>query len=447
MARDAKQKRPLFDADSFIAGYGLRIVKGMVRKGLPQLLSRNRTLYLQLCQLFRTGDPQDREVVEAVARTAVEVVDGLIDQLPFVPEKVKDLVDDLGGDVVTEIRDHFAHVTIEIPADLPSLKGGDALKKAADDLKQFLIEIIKKAFERLREQFDFLKRFGVNEQERLISNLLRLGVMDEFMAWYDVQTDETKGRVKRLAKLINEPGEYYPWDDMSDAEKTKFFEQADELMRMEIPEPVRKAFEEFEDGFSTFLGQLNRELETWRRGRQQVLYSDENLARYPHLYNNLPPNDPRRLRHEAERRHSQLRGLRLYGILCVALIIVIGLGIIVSLGDGTKPDVSITYPAAGDTLTSALVTVTGQAVDDHSILNIELQVDRQPRETLVFIPGTHVTWHHKLQLHEGQNSISVWAYDRARQKSAATTSITYRPVKRLNAPTPADSSNQGETND
>lgn len=158
-------KKSWFDLDSFIAGYGLRWLKSVVRRRLnewkmkavvqvkTEKLDDQGTLYFQIADLFKHGDPADREMVEATARVAVEVIDGLLDQLPFVPKKAKDLADDLGGDAITEIRDHFVNTDAVIPENLTKIKGEQMAKEAGEKLKNLLKEFLTSAF-------DFLKKIA-----------------------------------------------------------------------------------------------------------------------------------------------------------------------------------------------------------------------------------------------------------------------------------------------
>ncbi len=143
-------KKSWFDLDSFIAGYGLRWVKSVLKRKMGEWkqmavkhqdegkLEEMDKLYYQLADLFQHGETADREIVEAAARVAVEVVDGLLDKVPFVPVKAKNLADDLGGDTITEIRDHFANTEVKIPDNLEKIKGPEMAKQAAEKVtRQF----------------------------------------------------------------------------------------------------------------------------------------------------------------------------------------------------------------------------------------------------------------------------------------------------------------------
>lgn len=177
--KEQDKKKSWFDLDSFIAGYGLRWLKSQLKKRLGawkaeaakhaqevqgktrEKLELKDILYFQLAHLFQKGEPADREVVEAGVRVSVEVVDGLIDQLPFVPKAAKSVAGDLGGDAVTEVRDHFAHTDVKIPDDLPKIQGADMAKEASERLKNLLKEIFTSAFDFLKNISDQLSSIHV----------------------------------------------------------------------------------------------------------------------------------------------------------------------------------------------------------------------------------------------------------------------------------------------
>lgn len=174
MADDKKKdaKKSWFDIDSFVAGYGLRWVKSMLNSKLSEWkmmavtqakadkIDEYGSFYFQLAELFHTGETADREFFEAAARVGVEFIDGLIDQLPFVPKKLKDLGDDLGGDAITEIRDHFANTDVVIPENLPKIKGEKMAKEAGERLKNFLKEVFTSAFDWLKRIVEHLPKIN-----------------------------------------------------------------------------------------------------------------------------------------------------------------------------------------------------------------------------------------------------------------------------------------------
>ena len=262
MTDQEKKKRSIFDLDSFIAGYGLRFIKAMVRKGLSRFAEQNRTLYLQLCRLFRTGDPTDREIVEGFARGAVEVLDGMGDQMPFVPDKVKELFDDFSGDLVTEVRDHFSHAPVTIPDDLPPLEGKEMLERARDELKEFVVGIFKKALPRLRETFDFLKRFGTSNKDRFLNNLLRLGpeTVEAFKQLYDGLPSEQQRGFRLHLQFFDEPEEMARFEDMTEDERKDYFAFVSAIEQFDIPEPLRASFTWLQAETDKILTGINRSL-------------------------------------------------------------------------------------------------------------------------------------------------------------------------------------------
>ncbi len=279
MTDQEKKKRPMFDFDSFIAGYGLRFIKSMVRKGLSRFADQNRTLYLQLCRLFRTGDPTDREIVEGSARGAVEVLDGMVDQMPFVPEKVKELFDDFGGDLVTEVRDHFSHAPVTIPDDLPPLEGKEMLERARDELKEFVVGIFKKAMPRLRETFDFLKRFGASDKSRFLNNLLRLGpeTVEAFKKLYDVWPPEKQRGFRLHLKYFDEPEEIARFEDMTEDERDDYVAFVCAVDQFDIPEPLRASFVWLQAETDKILKGINRFLAT--DNKRFGAWADQRIAR------------------------------------------------------------------------------------------------------------------------------------------------------------------------
>lgn len=291
MTDQEKKKRPMFDLDSFIAGYGLRFIKAMVRKGLSRFADKNRTLYLQLCRLFRTGDPTDREIIEGSARGAVEVLDGMVDQMPFVAAKVKDLLDDFGGDLVTEVRDHFSHAPVTIPDDLPPLEGKEMLERAREELKDFTVGIFKKAVPRLKENFDFLKRFGVSDKSRFLNNLLRLGpeTVEAFKQLYDGLPSEQQRGFRLHLKYFDEPEEMARFEDMTEDERKDYVAFVDAIEHFDIPEPLRASFmwlqaetDKILKGFNRSLAADNQRFKEWanqRIGRRKQQARDRQQRR------------------------------------------------------------------------------------------------------------------------------------------------------------------------
>ncbi len=143
------KKRSWFD--DIAAGYGLRFIKSALRTALPKFGEINPALQLQIAHLFQRGDVADREAFELVARSAVEVIDVLLDRIPFLPTAVKAKFGDLGADTVTEIRDYYTNVKVDFPDTMPKIQGVDMTKEAGLKLKEFIVNVWRKSMESLQK--------------------------------------------------------------------------------------------------------------------------------------------------------------------------------------------------------------------------------------------------------------------------------------------------------
>jgi diacylglycerol kinase len=165
----AEKKRSFYDfIDTFIGSFGLRIIKDAIRKALTKMEENDKTFYLQLCYLFQKGDPKDREIVQVGALVVVEILDTIIEHIPLVPEKAKELFNDFGGDAVTEVRDYFAHAKVEFPADLKPLEGED-LKAAATKVGDYIVGDVKPLLAKVVER---MNRFKPGTLAREVVNFL-----------------------------------------------------------------------------------------------------------------------------------------------------------------------------------------------------------------------------------------------------------------------------------
>jgi hypothetical protein len=90
--------------------------------------------------------------------------------------------------------------------------------------------------------------------------------------------------------------------------------------------------------------------------------------------------------------------------------------------DITPPNLTITTPTNGTTVTTSLITVTGTASDESGIANVTVNG--------ILAAGT-TSWSAEVTLTEGVNTITVIATDNAGNTASDTITITYTPATSL----------------
>lgn len=112
----------------------------------------------------------------------------------------------------------------------------------------------------------------------------------------------------------------------------------------------------------------------------------------------------------------------------------VGLPVMILLGlsactprDSLSPAVTITQPQDGITVNTAQVTVQGTAQDNIRISRLTYQLNAGNEKDLTITPNQSVTFQFQVTLQQGQNTITVNAYDPSGNKGSKTISITYDP--------------------
>ncbi|BCZ85924.1 carboxypeptidase regulatory-like domain-containing protein [Thermus thermophilus] len=96
--------------------------------------------------------------------------------------------------------------------------------------------------------------------------------------------------------------------------------------------------------------------------------------------------------------------------------------------DTVKPSVTITAPQDGATVNQDTLTVQGTAQDNVRVNRITYQLNNGQEQEVPITPGTSVNFAFTLTLQQGQNTITVHAYDQANNKGSATVQVTYDPT-------------------
>lgn len=95
--------------------------------------------------------------------------------------------------------------------------------------------------------------------------------------------------------------------------------------------------------------------------------------------------------------------------------------------DSLSPAVTITQPQDGITVNTDQVTVQGTAQDNIRISRLTYQLNAGNEQNLTITPNQSVTFQFQVTLQQGQNTITVNAYDPSGNKGSKTISITYDP--------------------
>ncbi|WP_238529924.1 Ig-like domain-containing protein [Thermus parvatiensis] len=96
--------------------------------------------------------------------------------------------------------------------------------------------------------------------------------------------------------------------------------------------------------------------------------------------------------------------------------------------DTQKPTITITQPQDGSTVNTPQVTVQGSAQDNTQVARITYQLNGGQEQQITITPGPNVSFQFQVTLQQGQNTITVHAYDQANNKGSATVQVTYDPT-------------------
>ena len=95
--------------------------------------------------------------------------------------------------------------------------------------------------------------------------------------------------------------------------------------------------------------------------------------------------------------------------------------------DTVKPSVTITAPQNGATVNQDTLTVQGTAQDNVRVNRVTYQLNNGQEQEVPITPGTSVNFAFTLTLPQGQNTITVHAYDPSGNKGTASVQVTYDP--------------------
>ena len=95
--------------------------------------------------------------------------------------------------------------------------------------------------------------------------------------------------------------------------------------------------------------------------------------------------------------------------------------------DTLRPTVTISQPQDGTTVNAPQVTVQGTAQDNIRVARITYQINGGSEQALNITPAPRVDFQFSVTLQEGQNTITVNAYDPSGNKGTNRVSITYNP--------------------
>ena len=96
--------------------------------------------------------------------------------------------------------------------------------------------------------------------------------------------------------------------------------------------------------------------------------------------------------------------------------------------DSTRPTVTISSPQDGATVNTPQVTVQGTAQDNTRVVRLTYQLNGSAEQEIAITPGTPVNFQFQITLQQGQNTITVNAYDAAGNKGSSSLAVTYDPM-------------------
>ncbi|WP_155983293.1 carboxypeptidase regulatory-like domain-containing protein [Thermus sp. CCB_US3_UF1] len=96
--------------------------------------------------------------------------------------------------------------------------------------------------------------------------------------------------------------------------------------------------------------------------------------------------------------------------------------------DTTPPTVTISQPQDGTTLNTNQTTIQGSAQDNVRVTRITYQLNGSSEQNLTITPGPTVNFSFQVTLQQGNNTLTVNAYDEAGNKGSKTITLTYDPT-------------------
>ncbi|TFU25826.1 Ig-like domain-containing protein [Thermus tengchongensis] len=96
--------------------------------------------------------------------------------------------------------------------------------------------------------------------------------------------------------------------------------------------------------------------------------------------------------------------------------------------DSARPTVTISSPQDGATVNTPQVTVQGTAQDNTRVVRLTYQLNGSAEQEIAITPGTSVNFQFQISLQQGQNTITVNAYDAAGNKGSSSLAVTYDPM-------------------
>ncbi|MFD3004176.1 Ig-like domain-containing protein [Thermus tengchongensis] len=96
--------------------------------------------------------------------------------------------------------------------------------------------------------------------------------------------------------------------------------------------------------------------------------------------------------------------------------------------DSAPPTVTISSPQDGAIVNTPQVTVQGTAQDNTRVVRLTYQLNGSAEQEIAITPGTSVNFQFQISLQQGQNTITVNAYDAAGNKGSSSLAVTYDPM-------------------
>lgn len=119
-----------------------------------------------------------------------------------------------------------------------------------------------------------------------------------------------------------------------------------------------------------------------------------------------------------------MRFPRLFGTLLAATLV----ALTACSPDTTPPTVTISSPQDGAISNSSQVTVQGTAQDNTRVVRVTYQLNGGTEQNLPITPDTNVPFQFQITLQQGQNTLTVNAYDAAGNRGSKSITLTYDPT-------------------
>lgn len=328
--------RKLFGAtDTVWTGYVMRGSTDVIKRLIEKMRTVAPVLYYRVWQIFNQAPADQRELFEGALRVAVIPLD-LLGQILPVGTEGKDLIRDMLGDVINEVRRNFIGAPEPKLAEgtpVPALAGEKdfaALAKEVTEFQPNWLKRVRSFVQRLADRIQAAKaggEFPHHEFKQFRAAQLVLGPTYEqkFTALWQRGDSELLTQAERRWNLmesceyLTQPEPIRVFLDKAATDQDIWLVQNNHDKWFNLPPGVIKSakqgwahLEHFGTAFGHVVGEMTKGLHRYnqaatarRRARVNDFYSPANMERKPDRWKYVQPGHPlwpERLRRERNRR-------------------------------------------------------------------------------------------------------------------------------------------------